>query len=75
MHRLQRHSAGYPVVLTNPTTRECTQGKILGDVWAKEPEEFSEFTPENNGWIEAAFLAQLIDWKQRCKYSMIFYSV
>jgi len=43
--------------------------------WAKEPEEFSEFAPENNGWREAAFLAQLIDWGQRCKYRKIFYSV
>jgi hypothetical protein len=31
-------------------------------VWAREPEEFGQFAPLNDGWREAAFVAQMIDW-------------
>ncbi len=62
MAMLCRHQRGYPVVFTNPTTGEPTTGQILDEVWAKEPEGFPETAPENNGWREGAFVAQLIEW-------------
>jgi hypothetical protein len=61
MAKLTRHPPGYPVVFTNPTTGEPVQGQILEEVWALEPEEFPPVALSNDGWREAAFVAQLIE--------------
>jgi hypothetical protein len=47
---------------TNPETGEKIEGKILDQVWATEPADFEPRAPENAGWRQGAFVAQLIEW-------------
>jgi hypothetical protein len=38
-------------------------GRIIDEAWVYEPEEFSEIPPDRgDGWLEAAFVAQLVVW-------------
>lgn len=62
MARLRRHAEGHPVKFRKPGGGQQAAGQILDEVWAREPEEFAERAPANDGWREAAFVAQLIDW-------------
>lgn len=62
MAKLQRHAVGHPVTFSNPTTGARETGRILDEVWAKEPHEFSANSPDYDGWREGAFVAQLIEW-------------
>jgi len=62
MAKLQKHPVGYPVTFTNPTTGEPVSGRILDEVWAREPQDFSETAPHDDGWRQGALLAQLIEW-------------
>ena len=76
MGRLQRHPPGCTTVrFTNPTTRQKETGRILAEVWSKEPETFTEAAPENYGWREAAFVAQLIEWANNYRSVRITYYV
>lgn len=61
MATLRRHEK---IVFTNPTTKEKAEAKILEEIWAREIEDFSEVAPENKGWRECAFVAQLAEWPE-----------
>jgi hypothetical protein len=61
MGKLTKHSFGYPVTYTNPTTGERVTGKIIDEAWAIEPEDFGPIAEPNNGWREGAFVAQLLE--------------
>lgn len=65
MAKLFRHPPGWPVTFTNPTTGEPCQGHIVDEVWAREPDEFLDYAPANDGWREGAFVAQLIEWEDK----------
>jgi hypothetical protein len=62
MAKLRKHEPGHPVRFTNPTTGQKVEGHIVDEVWPVSPEEFSETAPDSEGWREAAFVAQLVDW-------------
>lgn len=62
MSKLEKHRAGWQVKFTNPSTKQVDTGKIVEEVWAREPEDFEETAPANDGWRQAAFVAQLIEW-------------
>jgi len=65
MAKLTRHPPGHPVTFTNPTTGDPIQGRIVDEVWAVEPDDFGPLAPDtNDGWREAAFVAQLIEWPE-----------
>jgi len=68
-----KHPPGYPVTYTNPTTHERVTGKIIDEVWAIEPERFGPIAEPNDGWREAAFVAQLIKWPHRYKSVRLTY--
>ena len=44
------------------TTGTLVSGRVLDEVWAREPEDFSEIACPNGGRPEGAFVAQLIEW-------------
>ena len=73
MARLKRHPPGHQVTFKNPTTKEKTYGKIVDEVWAKEPEEFDEEAPDNGGWREGAFVAQLFEWPYHRSVRITYY--
>ena len=51
---------GNRVTFTNPTRREPEYGLIQDEIWAREPNEFADIAPPDNGWREGAFVVQLI---------------
>lgn len=54
---------GNSVSIKNPTTGEPSGGYIADLVWVYEPHEFGEAAEESDqGWLETAFMAQLIRW-------------
>ena len=62
MGKLIRHPVGHKVTFRKPGTGEIVIGKILDEVWLREPEEFLPVAPPSNGWREGAPVIQLIEW-------------
>jgi len=61
------------VTFRNPTTGAFETGRVLDQIWATDPEEFSEIAPESGGWREVAHTAQLIEWPEGNKSVRITY--
>jgi hypothetical protein len=59
---LQSNRRGRPLSFRNPTTGKRGEGEIVDYVWAKMPEKFAHIAPKNDGWREAAYVAELIKW-------------
>lgn len=55
---------GRTVTFRHPDTGEKVVGKIIDEAWAIEPDEFEEYAPENYGWRQGAFVAQLVEWPE-----------
>ena len=73
MGKLERHPKGYHVTFKNPATGKLVRGQILDEVWAREPENFADTAPSNDGWREGAHVAQFIDWGQGYRSVWIAY--
>jgi hypothetical protein len=65
MAKLVRHPVGHPVVFQHPETGEKTVGRIVDEAWAVEPDQFEPEAPQNSGWRQGAFVAQLIEWPEK----------
>ena len=59
---LQQNVQRRSVTSSNPSTGEPVVGRIVDEVWAKEPNQFANLAPADEGWRESAFVAQLIEW-------------
>ena len=70
---LSKHPRGHPVRFRNPTTGEPGVGRIIDEVWAVPPENFSRTAPKNHGWREAAFVAQLVEWYGTRRVRITYY--
>ena len=58
-----RHPRGSKVWFKNPTTGQPEHGTIIDEIWLPEPEGFREGAESHDhGWLETAFVAQLIEW-------------
>ena len=75
MAKLIKHPAGWRVTFRHPDTKELVVGEIVDEVWAVDPEEFEEHAPENSGWRQAAFVAQLVEWPESGRRVRITYYV
>src|SRR5258708_1965760 len=61
--KLSRHPRGSLVTFINPTTKRRGSGTIVDEVWFPEPESFAENAARSeSGWVETAFVAQLVEW-------------
>lgn len=61
--RLLRHNPGHQIRFRRPGNGEGATGSLVDEVWVPDPETFAEVVPDRgDGWLETAFVAQLIDW-------------
>jgi hypothetical protein len=61
--RLRPHLAGSEVSFKNPTTGERMRGILVDEIWLRDPDSFrEEAAEEDEGWLETAFVAQLVEW-------------
>lgn len=61
---LNRHLPGSKVWFQNSTTKQREYGTLVDEIWMPEPESLAkEPLSEETGWLETAFLAQLIEWR------------
>lgn len=75
MGQLRKHEKGHLVGFTNPTTRRHAFGSLVDEVWAVNPDDpsFQETAPDNEGWRQGAFLAQLVDWDGEKRVRFTYY--
>lgn len=61
--RLCRHVPNGRVVFKHPQSQTQVTGNVIDEIWAREPEDYPEVSVSaEEGWLESAFAAQLVDW-------------
>ena len=69
-----RHPRGSVTRFKNPTTKASECGTFIDEIWLPEPETFAEKAPsEEEGWLETAFVAQLVEWGTKNRRIRIAY--